>query len=248
MAAYPCESCGQTVERYPSQVKRHGGRVFCSRACAAQRQQRTGATAPCAWCGAPAYRKPSEVRAHVFCSRTCANRFHSEALLKSPELRGLGATSVACAECGAAFVVKPHRVGKARFCSKVCYYRNRAGRATASPDIDRTGANNPNYRGTNNRTTARLTAARLHEPVCMVCGWDVSVDTHHVTPRREGGTNDAENLAVLCPNHHRMAHLSLLPREDLRRTVRAAIAARSDRPRPSGQRSPPRRGSAAPAP
>lgn len=51
--------------------------------------------------------------------------------------------------------------------------------------------------------------------VCEVCGWEPPqkklLHTHHVIPLCHGGTNDPENLVVLCPNHHAVAH-SVSPR------------------------------------
>jgi len=45
---------------------------------------------------------------------------------------------------------------------------------------------------------------------CEVCGWycgGLSVlDAHHIVSRQAGGSNSVENLVVLCPNHHRLAH------------------------------------------
>lgn len=42
---------------------------------------------------------------------------------------------------------------------------------------------------------------------CSVCGWkDALCDIHHIVPRRKGGTNDNNNLTILCPNHHRLIH------------------------------------------
>jgi predicted HNH restriction endonuclease len=68
-------------------------------------------------------------------------------------------------------------------------------------------------------------ALKWFPPQCMICGWDISVDVHHVSPISEGGTNALTNLAVLCPNHHRMAHLGLTTREELTECVRRAIDA-----------------------
>jgi len=50
--------------------------------------------------------------------------------------------------------------------------------------------------------------------VCDICGWwfpsrgvcRVSVDVHHIVPAGVGGSHDFENLILLCPNHHRIAH------------------------------------------
>lgn len=61
---------------------------------------------------------------------------------------------------------------------------------------------------------------------CAVCGWQVSGDglifdedgkfekyiemagneIHHIKSVKEGGGNEIDNLILLCPNHHRMAH------------------------------------------
>jgi len=36
------------------------------------------------------------------------------------------------------------------------------------------------------------------------------VDVHHVIHREDGGTHTVENLACLCPRHHRMHHKGLI--------------------------------------
>jgi len=48
------------------------------------------------------------------------------------------------------------------------------------------------------------------------CVEKIALDVHHITPRGEGGTNNENNLVVLCPNHHRMARDGTIPRERLR--------------------------------
>lgn len=43
--------------------------------------------------------------------------------------------------------------------------------------------------------------------VCSNCGWDkTTCDIHHMKPKKHGGTDDHNNLTVLCPNCHRLAH------------------------------------------
>jgi hypothetical protein len=39
---------------------------------------------------------------------------------------------------------------------------------------------------------------------CVLCGWDKSIcDIHHIIPRRDGGSDDMNNLIGVCPNCHR---------------------------------------------
>jgi 5-methylcytosine-specific restriction endonuclease McrA len=49
---------------------------------------------------------------------------------------------------------------------------------------------------------------------CEVCGWRLvgargdfyGLEAHHIRPLSHGGQDEADNLVVLCPNHHAMAH------------------------------------------
>jgi len=45
-------------------------------------------------------------------------------------------------------------------------------------------------------------------PQCEVCGFDITeiLEVHHRVAVSCGGGNDDENLVVLCPNCHRLAH------------------------------------------
>lgn len=62
-----------------------------------------------------------------------------------------------------------------------------------------------------------LEAKRFYGDRCMRCDWaDDTCDVHHITPRRDGGTDEMHNLAVLCPNCHRMADKGRLSPEQLR--------------------------------
>jgi hypothetical protein len=228
---------------------------FCGQACYLAHRHahpelyggRTGIEKPCAWCGTPTYRKPSQQRAQIFCSRSCSNQAQSATLQAHPELRTSLGAAVRCENCGDTFHVKPHRASTARFCSKPCFFAWRFGRP-AHTIPPRFGDANPNYRGSSNQTTARQLAFSRYGRRCMVCGWETAVDVHHVTPVRHGGTNDVENLAVLCPNHHRMADAGLLTQTELTALVRAAAAQPPDpRPRSDPQRAS-RRGTVGPAP
>lgn len=42
---------------------------------------------------------------------------------------------------------------------------------------------------------------------CSICGWNESTcDIHHIIERKNGGTNDNNNLIIVCPNCHRVIH------------------------------------------
>lgn len=50
---------------------------------------------------------------------------------------------------------------------------------------------------------------------CAICGWKSQFESdtcgneiHHIIPLEENGTNNLENLILLCPNHHREVHIS----------------------------------------
>jgi predicted HNH restriction endonuclease len=44
---------------------------------------------------------------------------------------------------------------------------------------------------------------------CSICGWffnNVACDIHHITPKKNGGTDEHTNLTYVCPNCHRLIH------------------------------------------
>lgn len=46
---------------------------------------------------------------------------------------------------------------------------------------------------------------------CMICGWnEATCDIHHIIPKKQGGSNNNENLIVICPNCHRKVHNKIL--------------------------------------
>lgn len=83
---------------------------------------------------------------------------------------------------------------------------------------------------TNRYSRYKDTAPWIYGHKCAICGWSASryshIDdieyrsygchAHHIVPVREGGTDEYENLILLCPNHHKMADMGLISREELR--------------------------------
>ncbi|MFC1595593.1 HNH endonuclease [Gemmatimonadota bacterium] len=67
------------------------------------------------------------------------------------------------------------------------------------------------------QTSSRLSTGQLRQlliaqgrslSICQECGLEEPdiMNVHHIIPISEGGTNNASNLIVLCPNCHTRAH------------------------------------------
>lgn len=46
----------------------------------------------------------------------------------------------------------------------------------------------------------------FHKEECCLCGWNLSVDVHHVNENHDD--NRIENMVPLCANHHRVIHMN----------------------------------------
>ena len=65
---------------------------------------------------------------------------------------------------------------------------------------------------------------------CVRCLFDTpEVDVHHMVPVAKGGTNAEDNLIVLCPNCHRLAHRYKLSVRQLREYKKQAVQGRRER-------------------
>lgn len=99
-----------------------------------------------------------------------------------------------CERCGREYFRKRQSRFTSRYCSRECMY------------ISFRGEGNPNYRHGGNQAGLREYVMRHHENACAICGWSLHVHVHHIHARSRGGSNGPENLILLCPNHHWMAH------------------------------------------
>lgn len=72
----------------------------------------------------------------------------------------------------------------------------------------------------------RMQAIKKYGDKCELCGYRLSVDTHHILPKNKGGLHEINNLMVLCPNCHALItrrYLSLKSRKDIPRLRRKLI-------------------------
>lgn len=212
-----CVICNKAF-RVRKRPDRPDNQKFCSRQCyQIWRKQNEGSgkvTEPCTMCGTPVERWPSQMHSAVFCSKSCANKYNHQNANETRKDKGRNRVAMKCAHCGDTFYAPPSALDKYKYCSRKCYNEHRT--------ID------------DSFTNFRNRALKAFEHECIICGFSIAVQVHHIVPRSEGGSNDIDNAAVLCPNHHVMADRGLIEPEQLKSLTLAAIAQLPDRLRPSG--------------
>lgn len=48
----------------------------------------------------------------------------------------------------------------------------------------------------------RSQAIKKYGNCCELCGYNTTIDTHHIIPKYQGGLHEIDNLTVICPNCH----------------------------------------------
>ncbi|UZE93516.1 MAG: HNH endonuclease [Candidatus Nealsonbacteria bacterium] len=69
----------------------------------------------------------------------------------------------------------------------------------------------------------RQQAIKKYGNACELCGYNIHVETHHITPKHQGGIHTIDNLIVLCPNCHTLVtnkKLTLSNRKDITKLSR----------------------------
>ncbi|NBQ69019.1 MAG: HNH endonuclease [Nitrosomonadaceae bacterium] len=142
----------------------------------------------CLVCTKPVYRRPKvllKTNGKVYCGQTC----YGKACRKE----------VPCKVCGKPICATKH----AQTCSRSCANKNRTGikydRGGARPKKDKIKMGR--------ELKERLLLDRGRK--CERCQYDnVNVlQGHHIVEKANGGTDDIENLLLLCPNCHYTIHL-----------------------------------------
>lgn len=159
----------------------------------------------CAVCLTPFAVFPSKVEQRVTCgSPECSRKWQS----LTTAARGINKRRVACSYCQRPLYRFPSQTGERNFCDRFCksLYSGK-----------QVGPYNGNWRGGGRQYLAKQTRFRDGQR-CVVCGFDLSTDVHHITPTGGGGADELPNLVTLCPNHHRLAHIGLIDLEPFRRS------------------------------
>lgn len=163
-------------------------------------------TKPCAVCGNPFEIPPSKSSERVTCGNdTCYREWQR----LTTSARGQNRTKVPCDQCGTELRLYPSQIQKYNYCNRYCQGQHHARMIP--------GVNNGNWKGGKWRYYQEQTRIRDGYK-CVICGFDLATDIHHITPRHKGGSDSFSNLITLCPNHHRLADIGIINIEHLRRT------------------------------
>lgn len=130
---------------------------------------------------------------HRNMDRTIVNKKISDGVKRHNQLKEY---HYICEKCNNEFItsskIKTNRRIHCEFCKrKVEHYKN-INEITSITDLSK-------------RTISKILKRANKE--CTLCGWNESTcDIHHIIPKSQGGTNEHNNLIIVCPNCHRIIH------------------------------------------
>ncbi len=146
-----------------------------------------------------------------FCGTSCAASFNnrrrkhskktrtkiSDKLKKYFEENGIKIKPRRCKFCQEFFDPKRN---KRKYCSVECTLM---GRKRTKKDL------------LSKRTLTKILVRAFPDWHCPFCDWKETFHVHHIVPRRKGGSNDLNNLVMICPNHHSLADPGVIEQEKL---------------------------------
>lgn len=144
----------------------------------------------------------------------CFNRVYLNGIVKGDILR-------LCLDCGAPIL---NRGRQARRCWECAERRER----DQFKDKVKLGKIKTNYTDKCYQSFKKR-AHQLQGDTCIICGWGIpdilygGCVAHHVIGVVDGGSNGDDNMAVLCPNCHALAHHNLITEDEIGRAAARRI-------------------------
>ena len=133
----------------------------------------------------------------IFCCQSCAASFNNK-MRKENGVTTKGKTKeVECINCGKLINVSIHSSTKTWICDE-CKENKKPVHAKNVKYIH-------SILEFSKRTVIKI--LKRMKAKCSICGWNESTcDIHHIVAKKDGGTDDMENLICVCPNCHRVCH------------------------------------------
>lgn len=123
--------------------------------------------------------------------------------------RGQNKQKIHCDYCDNPLWRFPSQIKKYNFCNRFCQAQHHSALFN--------GPNAGNWNGGDKKYWKKHAMIRDNHR-CVICGFDIIINVHHIIPKIKGGTNYLDNLITLCPNHHKMADLEIIDVSQYRRT------------------------------
>jgi hypothetical protein len=139
----------------------------------------------------------------VYCSNECRDNHRRKRTGEKHPL--YNRTHINCGVCNKEITITPSLLKRKRkiYCSKECGHIAQANALRGKVKVtNRSGKRSARVRDGNK---------------CVMCGFEHAVAVHHIVSVKDGGSNELTNLVTLCPNHHYMAHMNMIPIDDLKK-------------------------------
>lgn len=151
----------------------------------------------CRYCQGPIEsRGPKRDTTVIFCSRSCYRSDERE----RNQSAGTAPITKPCEECGESFTFYSSVRPNGRYCSLKCKNKAHSKRMTGRRQHTYTRV-----------STFRKGVRYFFYDRCSLCGWDEApCDVAHILSRKDGGSDELDNVTMLCPNHHRMYDCGLI--------------------------------------
>lgn len=133
-------------------------------------------------------------------------------------------------------------VKKCAFCGNILPAQRGNNRKYCSPKCARDAETEKNMKAisakSNHLSKIKHDIYSVFEHKCALCGWKISNtllkcnnkyqyaygnEIHHIIPIKDGGTDEFDNLILLCPNHHKLADLGLIQCSELQKYTKSSI-------------------------
>jgi hypothetical protein len=162
----------------------------------------------CLTCGDEFSVVPSRADKAKFCSQNCYHEGQKQGKTSHPD-RYVEYEELECTECSKTVEKPPSRANRSdrQFCDEECY-------------INWSSSHQKKESGRRQRMREKENAS------CEICGFDRFIEMSHIVASENGGTYHKNNIAMLCPNHHRLldhGKIKLEEIEKIENKIRRAV-------------------------